>query len=394
MQKIIFSIICLCVFLTPALTMADQPITIYFFEAEGCPHCAAENAFLQKLILEDKTIEIKQFEISQNENNRQLLQNIADSLSITVSGVPLTFIGNQYFVGYQDEPTSGQLIKDLIAENKKNPQPDIVAPILNTFQKEQPTKTGLAIPSTINLPFWGALKTKNVSLPLLTIIIAAVDGFNPCSMWVLIFLIGLLLGLKNRKRMWILGISFLATSALVYFLFLAAWLNFFVFLGLIVWIRIAIAITAIVGGIYYLKRFFTQKTETCEISENEKNQKIFEKLKKITQKEQLWLALGGIILLAGMVNLVELMCSIGLPAIYTQVLSLSGLSPIQHYLYLLLYIIIFMADDMIVFVIAMMTLKSARLNQKYGRISALIGGIAMILVGLLLAFKPDWLMFG
>ncbi len=106
------------------------------------------------------------------------------------------------------------------------------------------------------------------------------------------------------------------------------------------------------------------------------------------------LALGGVILLAISVNLVELVCSLGLPVIFTQVLALSDLSVRQHYAYILLYIFFFMIDDMVVFILALLTMQTKFFSTKYSRYSSLIGGIIMILVGLFLIFKPSWLMFG
>ena len=106
------------------------------------------------------------------------------------------------------------------------------------------------------------------------------------------------------------------------------------------------------------------------------------------------IALVGIVLLAAAVNLVELVCSAGLPAVYTQVLILSGLPAWQYYVYLLLYIIFFMLDDLFVFFIAMSTLKMAFISAKYTRYSNAIGGILMLIIGILLIFRPDWLFFG
>ena len=92
--------------------------------------------------------------------------------------------------------------------------------------------------------------------------------------------------------------------------------------------------------------------------------------------------------------MVELVCSAGLPAIYTQILSLSNLPTWQYYFYLGLYILIFMLDDLFVFFTAMFTLKAVGVESKYARYSHLIGGVLMLVIGLLLLFKPEWLMFG
>ena len=211
-------------------------------------------------------------------------------------------------------------------------------------------------------------------------------------MWVLVFLIGMLLGMKDKKRRWILGTAFIASSGLVYFFFLAAWFQLFSFLTFIPFIKPAIGLLATVAGVYYLREYFINKEAACKVTSGGKRKLIFEKLKRFCNEKHFWLALGGIIVLAAAVNLVELVCSAGLPAIFTQILTLSNLPMWQNYALMILYIVIFMLDDMIVFGVAMKTLELKTISAKYSRFSNLIGGIIMLILGILLIFKPGWLM--
>ncbi len=247
---------------------------------------------------------------------------------------------------------------------------------------------------SLTLPILGTIQTANFSLPVLSIVIGLIDGFNPCAMWTLLFLISLLLGMKDKKRMWTLGITFIIASAFVYFLFLSAWLNFFLILGFVFWVRIVIGLVALGIGMYNLRDYHVNKEGGCKVTDNKKRKETFDKLKGITHEKIFILALGGIILLAFAVNLVELVCSAGLPAIYTQILSISNLSPGQYYSYILIYIFFFMIDDLVVFTIAMITLHTVGIQSKYARFSRLIGGILMLIIGALLLFKPELLMFG
>jgi hypothetical protein len=222
----------------------------------------------------------------------------------------------------------------------------------------------------------------------------ALDGFNPCAMWTLLFLISLLLGMENRKRMWILGTAFIVASASVYFLFMSAWLNLILFLGFVIWIRVLIGVFALAGGCYSIKEFIFNKDGGCKVAGDEKRRKIFERLKLSVQQNSLWFALGGIFVLAFAVNLVELICSAGLPAIYTQILALNEMAGWRYYFYILLYIFFFMLDDLFIFFVAMITLEMSGITTKYAKASRLIGGIVMLAIGLMLIFKPEWLMFG
>ena len=194
--------------------------------------------------------------------------------------------------------------------------------------------------------------------------------------------------------MWILGVAFLLTSAISYFIFMAAWLNLLLFIGLVFWIRLVIGLVALGGGSYNIREFFRNKDGACKVTGGAKRQKFFEKLKNVVLKRNFWLALAGIIALGFAVNLVELICSAGLPAVYTQILTLNDLSQAGYYGYLALYILIFLLDDLLVFFIAMITLRITGVTSKYARWSYLIGGILMLIIGLLLIFKPEILMFG
>ncbi len=379
---------------------ASNTVPIYFFWGDGCSRCAQAKPFLANLEKQNNQVQVYDFEIWYNTANRRLLESVGEKLNSAISGVPLVVIGQNIITGYNNDKTTGREIERQVEFCLNAPCPDIVGPLAgintgiqeNNFSERVAIKK--AIPETLTLPLIGEIKTKSLSLPVLTIIIGALDGFNPCAMWVLVFLIGLLLGMANTRRRWILGITFIVASGGVYFLFMAAWLNLILFIGFIFWLRLIIGLVALGGGIYSLRQYISKQDEICKVTSSDKRQRIFDKLKNITQQRRFFLALLGIILLAAAVNLVELVCSAGFPVVYTQILALSSLVKWQYYLYLLLYIFIFILDDLLIFFIAMMTLQLSGVTSKYTRWSRLIGGVLMLIVGLLLIFKPQWLMFG
>lgn len=378
----------------PVFAQTKNKVNIHFFWSKGCPHCRREMVFLESLKEKYPQIEIKDYETSSSREAARLLLAVGKELSANVSYIPFTVIGRNYVVGFYNDETTGKEIEEKVKCALKNGCEDLV----RSFTGQEPSKSemqkGRVIPESLKVPIFGKIEIKNLSLPVLTFIIAFLDGFNPCAMWVLLFLISLLLGMKNRVKMYILGSVFIISSGFVYFLFLSAWLNLFLFLGFVLWVRIVIGIVALSAGGYNLHDYFTNREGVCKVTGSEKRQKVFEKLKEITQKKQFILALAGIILLAFAVNLIELVCSAGLPAIYTQVLSLAKLPNWQYYLYLLFYIIIFMLDDLVIFIIAMTTLHAVGIDSKYSRFSHLAGGIIMVIIGILMLFKPEFLMFG
>ena len=341
-----------------------------------------------------------EYEVYYNTKNNQLLQKVAKDLGDDSGGVPFLVIGDEAVVGFAEGVTSG-VIEQMVGKCLEVGCVDVVAEVINPGTSE----VGVVIEKKGVAEDWkvdklkqgllvGGVRLSSLSLPLLTVVMAAADGFNPCAMWTLLFLISLLVGMKDRKRMWILGTVFVVSSAGVYLLFMTAWLNLFLFLGMVVWIRAVIGLVAVGVGGYYLRDFFVNRTGGCGVMGDEKRQGVFGRLKEITQKKQFVLAVLGIMGLAVAVNMVEMVCSAGLPAIYTKVLSLSELATWQYYTYLLLYILVFMLDDLFVFFTAMITLRAVGIESKYARYSRLVGGILMGLIGLVLLFKPEWLMFG
>jgi len=415
-KYLIILLFSLLFFVTPAIAQVENKnsIRLYFFYGDGCPHCGEEKEFLTALQSQYPNLNVLNFEVWHNTNNQKLIQQVSKKLNTTAGSVPLTIVGDQYITGfnqmagkqieynvnYCSEYACADIVGEILGLPTLSNIPNTITEITSSTTKntaqnnpEQPNKNKV-VPDVIELPLLGEIYTKNLSLPFLTIIIAALDGFNPCAMWVLIFLISLLLGIDNKPRRWILGSTFIFASSLVYFLFLAAWLNIFLFIGLIIWVRLLIGIVALGVGGYNVRDFLVNKNAACKVTSSEKRQKTFAKLKNIAQSKNFLIALGGIIIIAFAVNLVELVCSAGLPAIYTNILTLSDIPTWQYYAYLLLYIFIFMLDDLFVFVIAMATMHITGLSSKYSRYSNLIGGILMLVLGAILILKPELLMFG
>ena len=242
------------------------------------------------------------------------------------------------------------------------------------------------------LPIIGQIDIKGVSLPLISALIGIVDGFNPCAMWILLFLISMLIGMNDRRRMWIIGVTFITTSAIVYFLIMMSWMELSSLASNIVWIRNGIAFIAIIGGFINLKSY-KNKVDGCEIVDDEKRNRIFGRIKKFTTEKSLFLALLGVITLAVTVNVIELACSAGLPLLFSQVLVVNEVTFNQKLIYTLIYIFFFLLDDLIVFAIAMKTMQLTGFSTKYSKYSHLIGGILMLIIGSLLILKPEWIMF-
>jgi hypothetical protein len=340
---------------------------------------------------------VHRFEVLRSAESRRLLERVGEVLRADVSAVPFTVIGDAVWIGYLDDATTGAEMKHRIDSCLRAGCPDSVAQLLAARGQpplaEPPATDRRRLPAAVRLPLLGEVALRDLSLPALTIALGALDGFNPCAMWALVFLLGLLVGIQDRLRMWVLGGAFVVASAAVYFLFMAAWLNLLLFLGMIVWVRIGIGLVALAGAAYQLRAYALTRNEVCPVTAPETRRRVFEGLRRLAGRREFYAALTGIVALAFAVNLVELLCSAGIPVVYTQVLTMSGLALWEYYAYLVLYIVVFMLDDLVVLVLALATLHVSGLATKYARHSHLLGGLLLAALGAVMILRPEWLAF-
>lgn len=401
--KILFLVICLFSFCNVVNAVSEKNlVNIYLFHSYTCKHCKEEIKLLDELEKEYDNIKVYKYEVNENENG-ELLKNISEIMGSKVTGTPYTIIGNKVFSGYDYENSKGRF-KGAIEYYSKYGYEDKVGEYISSIPlpsyevKDTDPDVDEYISNYISykvkLPLIGEVKLKNLTLPLITVVIGLADGFNPCAMWVLLFLISMLIGMKDKKRMWILGSTFLLISALIYLIFMMSWLNLANLLISVVWVRVIIAVVSLVGGFINLRGYIKhRKVSGCDVVDDKKRNKIITRIKKFTTEKNFWLAILGVIVLAISVNVVELACSAGLPVMFIEILSLNNLTAIEEIIYIVLYMLFFLLDDFVVFVIAMTTLSLTGVSSKYGNLSKLIGGILMLLIGLLLMFKPEWIMF-
>jgi len=248
---------------------------------------------------------------------------------------------------------------------------------------------------TIELPIFGEIDVSKMGLLTLSILIGILDGFNACAMWALCFLLTFLVASGSRKRIFLIGGTFIFVSGLVYFLFISAWLNVFLFLGYMDIIRIIISIFALVFGLVCIKDFFAFGKGISFIIPKRKRDEIVQKMKAVTDpKKALPATLLGVAVLAAGVNLVELLCTTGFPAVYTRILTAHQLPVLSYYFYLMVYIIFYMLDDLMIFSVIILTLGAKQFPDKYKRLSKLISGLVILILGLIMLFKPELLMLG
>ena len=389
MKRLFILAVLILAVLVPTASKAETTKTVYHFYSKYCPHCIDQNAFLEKLPEQYPDISILGFEVTSDPKSAELFKRFADLSGNEGLSVPALYIGNYIVLGYDNKSDKGQEIRNILNYYQKNEYKDPLEKV------EAGERFGEFLPksnqNTVKFPFVGEISIKNLSLLPLTAVLGLADGFNPCAMWALLALLGLLVALNSRKKVLIVGGVFLIASWLIYFVFLSAFLNAFSFIKYDYLIRPVIASIAIYTA-WQLLSSSRREDEECRVSSGKA--RIYKQIEKISKTTFVPLLILGAIVLALMINLVEFVCSVNLPIVYTKVLSGADLSRVQYYLYLALYNTLYMLDDLIVFALALFSLNIfSSVNKKYARLSKIIGGVVILVVGILLLIYPQALSF-
>lgn len=352
----------------PAAPQHQKP-ELHVYVRLGCPHCAAAEQYLADLQRDGAPWELRLHRLDADPQALAELQTISRRAGIRTPGVPTFVIGETVLVGFDGPQGVGQQLQQLARQRQR----ELVA--------EVPIRAG---------PL-GQLSATRLGLPLFTLALGLLDGFNPCAMWVLLFLLSLLVHWRDRRRLALVAGTFVVVSGAVYYAFMAAWLNVFLVLGLSRQIQLLLAVVALaIGAVNLADAVRASQRYTLSIPEEAKPG-LYERMRGVLQSRGLAASLVGVALLAVVVNLVELLCTAGLPALYTAVLSQQALPAWGHYGYLGLYILGYIADDALMVGMAVWALGNRRLSAAGGRRLKLLSGAVMLSLGLVLLLRPGWL---
>jgi thiol-disulfide isomerase/thioredoxin len=353
---------------------------VHLFYTPSCPYCAQQKPILYGVMENYPEIALYEHDASTMQGSA-FFRQLAEEAGLDPGrlGVPTIFIKETVLVGFHSKEQISSAIEECLAKCKGEAQHSERAQGLSYDVRN------------FNIPFIGERDLTAYSLPVLTVVLGLVDGFNPCALWVLIFLISLIIGLNDRKKIWLIVGTFVFASGAIYFLLMAAWLNLFLIIGYIRIVSIFIGLIALAGGILSLKEYFTTKGDlTCKVGDEKSHQKTMDRVQNIVARPLSIPVFFSIVALAFIVNSVEFVCSAALPVVYTQVLALSGLSGMHYYLYIAAYVFFFMLDQIIIFGMAALAIGSPHI-QKYAKACKLIGGVVMFIVGIVMLFFPHLL---
>lgn len=376
----------------PRPVMAANPVVIYFFWGDGCPHCGAAKPFLAELADRYPEVEVRDYEVWNSEENRDLLFAMADAYGFDAQYVPTFILGNQHWVGYSE--TIGEEIEAAVKACRADGCGDAGAGIIPGIEVQptpvEPPVEQLQSSDMVTLPIFGNVDLQGQSLLVSTLLISFVDGFNPCSVWVLSMLLALTLHTGSRKKVLLIGLVFLTVTAFIYALFIAGLFTVLSIMSFVGWIQAVVALVSFFFGMINIKDYFWYKEGLSFTIADDKKPGIFQRMRKIMDASQsFWGMMGATVVLAAGVSLVEFSCTAGFPVLWSNLVSAQQVSTTTFVLLLLVYMLVYQLDELAIFGTAVITLRASRLEEKQGRILKLIGGTLMLTLAVVMLVNPS-----
>lgn len=336
--------------------------SLVFFWGVGCPHCEAAKPFVAAL---ERELPVERVEVRQDAAGRKRFIETLRGLGASAVGIPTFVVGDAYVVGFTGAGTEREV--RALLEGKR----------------------GTEAVRSVELPMIGQVDPSAVPLPAFTLLIGLVDGINPCAMWVLLVLLSILVHVKSRQRLLLFGGTFVVASGVVYFVFMTAWVGVFSLVGLSRHVTIALGLVVLTMGLVNLKELVWFKKGVSLMIPDKAKPGLYRRMRGIAGAASLPAAFLGIAVLAFFVNLIELGCTLGLPAVYTRILTLRGdLSPVGRYGYLALYNVAYVVPLGLIVLIYVATLHRLTLSERGAKVLKAVSGVLLVTFGLLFVLAP------
>ncbi len=391
---------------TPSEERQSFPVIVSVFVREDCKHCQAEKAFLTELRERlGNRLQIRYLDIKENPRDKEKFIRVTEELGL-MKGTPVTLVGGKIFQGFDSEETTGKMILEIIQSTSPTAgaltfddvlaDPNSVEVVSSLAadsicaDSDKKCETGGL---TVRIPFLDKqLDLSTYSLSAVSLILGLIDGFNPCALWVLVMFLTLLLQTGSRRRMWQYAGLFILAEAVMYYLILTVWFKTWDFIGLSQIVTPLVGALAVGSGIYFLYKWSTWKP-VCSATGDEQKKNISNRITALVRRPMTLGVVVGILALAFSVNVFEFACSIGIPQAYTKILELNDLGFWGTQFQMMLYIAMYMLDDVVVFALALFGAHKLSGMMRYSKWSTLVGGVLMLILGFLMIFSPETLVF-
>jgi cytochrome c biogenesis protein CcdA len=348
----------------PAATgAADDTLVLYW--GDGCPHCAAEWEFLTELGEEFPELAVAGFEVWHDHANRERFAADMEARGERASAVPTTVFRDRVWVGFDERVET-----------------EIHAAVAEAFG-------GGAQTGGLRLPLLGSIDPSATSLLVITVVIGLVDGLNPCSLWALSVLLALVLRTGSRGRVVVVGLVFLLVTTALYGLYLSGLYGALELAAHGAWIRVVMALVALGFGVVNLKDYWWFKRGVSLAIPERAKPGLYRRMRGVALEERpLPAVLGGTVVLAAGVSLLETPCTAGYPLLWADLLSARGVTVASAVGLFAVYMVVFLADELAVFGTAVVAMRASKLQERQGRALKLVSGVLMVVLAVVLLAAP------
>lgn len=355
-------------------------IVVYYFYSETCPHCIEARPFVATLNARD-WIDLRAYEVATNREHALLYRDVAATIGEQARSVPAFIFCGSMHTGFDRPETTGAVLLARMEYCHADPDGVIGA------RTDPGLKPGEVM--GMEVPVLGFINPSDWGLPILTVVIAGLDAFNPCAFFVLLFLLSLMVHARSRARMMLVGGTFVLISGLIYFVFMATWLNVFLLIGELRTVTLIAGLIAVSLAAINIKDYFWSDSGGPSLSIPEsKKPGMYQRVRKLVAARSLWAMLVGTAVLAIAVNSYELLCTAGLPMVYTRILTLREADTFVYYMYLVLYNIIYVIPLLIIVMLFVLRFGSRKLGESEGRLLKLMSGTMMLGLGGVMLVAP------
>ncbi len=349
----------------------NHPVELFFFWSRYCPHCREAKPFLQHLENQYSWLTVHSYDLVNHPENQRRFVSMAKRLKQPANSVPAFIFCGQMQVGYDSDATTGARLEQQLLQCRQEPENQ-------SLEQEK-----------IQIPGLDSVNLDTLSMPLITVLIAGMDAFNPCAFFVLFFLLSLMALHRSRTRMLTVGLTFVFCSGVMYFLFMVAWLNLFLFFEQMIYLTVIAGALALLIGLINIKDYFYFKQGISLTLSATAQQRLFARMRSISQAENPWLMLFATLVLAIAANSYELLCTAGLPMVYTRLLTINHFSGLSYYAYLILYNVVYVIPLLVIVAGFTFSLGRKKLTEYQGRVLKLFSGLMMTGFGIFLVGMPE-----
>lgn len=362
----------------------ETRVRLYFFWTSTCPHCQRARPDIEAMAEELDWLELESLELTRNTGNAREYARLAHSIGERPSSVPAFLFCGRLLTGYDNPSGMGALLRSQLQECRTAIAQGEWSPELEPAAESRP-------PTTAQLPGLGDVDLTAWSLPLVAIALGGLDSFNPCAFFVLLFLLSLMVNARSRTRMLLIGGLFVSVSGIVYFLFMAAWLNLFLLVGQLQWVTMGAGTLALAIGIVNVKDFFWFKEGPSLGIPDRAKPGLFHRMRGLVSSDHLPTLVAGTLMLAVVANAYELFCTAGFPMVFTRILTLQKLPVAEYYAYIGLYCLVYVIPLLVIVGAFTATLGRRKLSEREGRVLKLMSGLMMGSLGIVLVIDPGLL---